>query len=140
MATTKKTAKKKMGVGKEFEIGGAVTAAVLAAAAGAYFLSDKHRRAKAEAWLAKAKKDIAVRARAARKIGKKEYDLIVDQVIKRYGSLERITAKDLVSAAKSLKAEWTNIQKHAKKLAKPMKPAAKKEKSAAAKKTSRKAR
>jgi predicted LPLAT superfamily acyltransferase len=105
---------------KGVAIGGAVTAAVLAAAAGAYFLSNKKTQKKAKAWVAKAKKDIAAKAKVAKKLGKEQYNAIVDEVVKQYGPLEKLTAKDVITAAKQLKAEWDNIQKHAKKLAKPM--------------------
>ena len=110
----------KSGMRKGMEIGGAITAAVLAAAAGAYLLSDKKTKAKAKAWMANAKKDIAAKAKAAKELGKEQYGMIVDQVIKKYGPLEKLTAKDVLVAAKQLKAEWVNIQKHAKTLAKPV--------------------
>jgi predicted LPLAT superfamily acyltransferase len=105
---------------KGVAIGGAVTAAVLAAAAGAYFLSNKKTQKKAKAWVSKAKKDIAAKAKVAKKLGKEQYNAIVDEVVNQYGPLEKLTAKDVITAAKQLKAEWDNIQKHAKKLAKPM--------------------
>lgn len=111
--------KTKSSARKGIEIGGAVTAAVLAAAAGAYFLSNKKTQKKAKAWVMKAKKDIAVKAKAAKKLGKEQYGAIVDQVVKQYGPLENLTAKDVITAAKQFKAEWDNIQKHAKKIAKP---------------------
>lgn len=130
----KKTTKSS-NVRKGMEIGGAITAAVLAAAAGAYLLSNKKTKAKAKAWVAKAKKDVAAKTKAARTLGKQEYDLIVDQVIKHYGPLEKLTAKDVITAAKQLKAEWANIQKHAKTL---VKPAAKKAVRKSVKKTSAK--
>ena len=111
---------KKSSVKKGMEIGGVLTAAVLAAAAGAYFLSDKKTQTKAKAWVAKAKKEIAAKAKVAKKLGKEQYNAIVDEVVKHYGPLEKLTAKDVIIAAKQLKAEWENIQKHAKKIAKPM--------------------
>jgi hypothetical protein len=114
----KKTTKKS--VKKGIEIGGAVTAAVLAAAAGAYFLSDKKNRTKAKAWVSSAKKEIAAKAKVAKKLGKEQYNAIVDEVVKHYGPLENLTAKDVITAAKQLKAEWANIQKHAKTLVKPV--------------------
>lgn len=114
----KKTARK---VKRGVEIGSAVTAAVLAAAAGAYFLADKKNRTKAKSWVVKAKKEVAAKAKAARKLGEKEYDVIVDQVVKRYGPLENLSAKDVIAAAKQLKAEWKNIRKHAATLMKPAK-------------------
>ena len=110
----------KSSVKKGMEIGGVVTAAVLAAAAGAYFLSNKKTQTKAKAWVAKAKKEIAAKAKVAKKLGKEQYNAIVDEVVKHYGPLEKLTAKDVIIAAKQLKAEWENIQKHAKKIAKPM--------------------
>jgi uncharacterized membrane protein len=49
--------KKKMGnSAKAWGIGGAVTAAAIAAAAGAYLLSDKKTKAKAKAWVVNARK------------------------------------------------------------------------------------
>jgi hypothetical protein len=115
----KKKTKKKTTVRKGVAIGGAVTAAVLAAAAGAYFLSNKKVHAKAKAWVAKAKKDIAAKAKVAKKLGKEQYNAIVDEAVRQYGPLENLTAKDVITAAKQLKAEWDTIQRHAKKLSKP---------------------
>jgi hypothetical protein len=122
MAVKKKT----NNTAKAWEIGAGVTAAVLATAAGAYLLSDKKTKAKAKAWVSKAKTEVAKRAVAAKKIGKAEYGRIVDQMVKRYGSLENITAADVMMAAKELKGEWDHIQAHAKKIGMAMKkPAAK---------------
>jgi hypothetical protein len=130
-----KKTKKSSNVKKGIEIGGVVTAAVLAAAAGAYFMSDKKTQKKAKDWMMNAKKDIAAKAKVAKKLGKEEYNMIVEQVIKRYGPLEKLTAKDVITATKQLKAEWTNIQKHAKTLVKPMVKKAAGAKKAPAKKT-----
>ncbi len=129
----------KKNVKKGIEIGGAVTAAVLAAAAGAYFLSDKKNRTKAKAWVSSAKKEIAAKAKVAKKLGKEQYNAIVDEAVKHYGPLENLTAKDVITAARQLKAEWVNIQKHAKTLVKPAtkKTARKPAKKATAKKARR---
>jgi hypothetical protein len=138
--------KKKVGNAKAWEIGGAITAATLAAAAGAYLLTNKKTKTKAKAWVVNAKKEVVKHAKTAKKLGKVEYDRFVDQAVKQYGALENITAKDVVNAAKDLKAEWSNIQQHAQKIVKTVKsvkksatkkPAARK---AAAKPGTRKAR
>lgn len=117
MATKKKTNSSS----KAWEIGGAITAAAIAAAAGAYLLADKKTKTKAKAWVSKAKVEIAKHAKTAKKLGEKEYDAIVDQVVKKYGSMEKMTAGDVIKAAKDLKGEWSKIQEHAKKLVKTAK-------------------
>jgi hypothetical protein len=119
--------KKKSNNAKAWEIGGAVTAAALAAAAGAYLLSDKKTKAKAKAWVSKAKAEVAKHAKAAKQLSKAEYGRLVEKAVKQYGSMEKMTAGDVMMAAKELKAEWDHIQAHAKKVAKAVKkPVAKK--------------
>ena len=121
--------KKKSNNAKAWEIGGAVTAAAIAAAAGAYLLSDKKTKTKAKKWVVSARKEVAKNAKVAKKLGAKEYANLVDQAVKRYGSMEKMTAADMIAAAKDLKSEWTKINAEAKKMAKayvPKPPAAKK--------------
>ena len=128
MATKKKSAKKGNGA-LGWEIGGAITAATIAAAAGAYLLSDKKTKTKAKKWVAAARKEVVKNAKVAKKLGEKEYSTMVDQAIKRYGSLDKMTAADVIKAGKELKGEWTKIQAEAKKMAKahaPKKATAKK--------------
>jgi len=122
MATKKKTAKKAGNAARGWEIGGAITAATLAAAAGAYLLSDKKTKTKAKKWVAEARKEVAKHAKTAKRLGKKEYEIIVDEVVKRYGPLEDLTPADVVKAGKDLKAEWEKIQAHAKKLSAAYEP------------------
>lgn len=110
---------------KGAEIGGAITAALLAASAGAYLLSDKKNQAKMKSWAKKAKIEVAKKAKVAKRLGESQYNAIVDEAVKHYGSLEDVSARDLLSAAKELKAQWDAIQKNAKKLA-GSKPASKK--------------
>ncbi len=113
------------------EIGaGVVTAAALAAAA-AYWLSEKttkQQRTKAKAWIAKARQEIARHAATARHFGEGEYKKIVDQTLKKYGSIEDVSVADIIKTGRELKAEWKRIQLHAKKAvkAKHRKPAQKK--------------
>jgi hypothetical protein len=104
-------------------IGGAITAAALAAAAGAYLLADKKTKTKAKAWVSKAKVEVAKHAKTAKKLGEKEYNAFVEQAVKKYGSLENITAGDVMKAAKDLKGDWKRIQEHAHTFAKHAKSA-----------------
>ncbi|MDR3581839.1 MAG: hypothetical protein P4L67_01025 [Candidatus Pacebacteria bacterium] len=123
--------KKKMGNNaKAWGIGGAVTAAAIAAAAGAYLMSDKKTKAKAKKWVVAARKEVAKNAKIATKLGEKEYGRIVEQAVKHYGSMEKLTAADILAAGKELKGEWRKIQAEAKKIAKkvPMKKVAVKKK------------
>ncbi len=130
-------AKKKANNVKAWEIGGAVTAAALAAAAGADLLSDKKTKAKAKKWVVSARKEVAKNAKVAKKLGAKEYAKLVDQAVKRYGSMEKMTAADMIAAGKDLKAEWTKINAEAKKMAKAYAP---KKKAIVKKKPAKKAR
>jgi predicted RND superfamily exporter protein len=128
MATKKKTVKKS-GNAKEWGIGGALTAATLAAAAGAYLLSNKKTKAKAKKWATEARKEIVKNTKMAKKLGEKEYAHIVDETLKHHAALENLTAADVIKEGKALKAEWKKIQAEAKKMAKayaPKKAAAKK--------------
>lgn len=108
---------------KAWEIGAGVTAAAIAAAAGAYLLSDKKTKTKAKAWVSKAKVQIAKHAKTAKKLGKAEYDAIVEKTVKQYGSLENLSAADVMMAAKELKGHWDNIQAEAEKMKKTIKKA-----------------
>lgn len=116
------TKKKKGGSAKAWEIGGAVTAAAIAAAAGAYLLSDKKTKAKAKKWVMDARKEVVKHAKAAKKLSEKEYVIMVDQAIKRYGSVNKMTAADVIAAGKELKGQWTKIHAEAMKMSKKKKP------------------
>ncbi len=109
---------KKARIVKGAEIGGAITAALLAASAGAYLLSDKKNQAKMKSWAQKARVEVAKRTKAAKHLGETQYKAIVDEVIKRYGPLEDVSARDLIAAGKELKAQWGAIQKTAQQFAK----------------------
>jgi hypothetical protein len=134
MATKKKMAKKG-GNAKAWGIGGAITAATLAAAAGAYLLSDKKTKAKAKKWAMEARKEVVKNVKVARKLGEKEYGRMVDEAMKHHAALENLTAGDIIKEGKALKAQWTKIQAEAKKMAKSYAP-----KKVAKKKPAKKAR
>jgi hypothetical protein len=112
------------------EVGaGVLTAAALAGAA-AYFLSQtkagKKSRAQAKAWIAKAKQEVVRNVRAARKMTQADYMRLADMAAKRYGSLEKASAPEILKAAREMKAEWKNIRNHAEKVAKGAQRSAKK--------------
>jgi hypothetical protein len=117
MAIKKKTSNN----AKAWEIGGAITAATIAAAAAAYMLTDQKTKTKAKVWVSKAKMEIAKHAKVAKKMGEKEYNALVDHAVEKYGALENITAGDVMKAGKDLKAQWSQIQKHARTFADSMK-------------------
>lgn len=138
MAAKKKTAKKTGTSAKAWEIGGAITAATLAAAASAYLLSDKKTKTKAKKWMTDARREVAKNVKAARKVSAKDYARIVDRTMQRYGSVRNMTAGDMMAAGKELKGEWNRIQAHAKTMSK--KPVAKKRQATKKKKAARKSR
>ena len=116
------TKKKKGGNARAWEIGGAVTAAAIAAAAGAYLLSDKKTKAKAKKWVMDARKEVVKHAKAAKKLSQKEYATLVDQAIKRYGSVNKMTSADIIAAGHELKGQWNKIHAEAMKMSKKKKP------------------
>ncbi|HUC31192.1 MAG TPA: hypothetical protein VMR99_00680 [Candidatus Paceibacterota bacterium] len=118
MAKKKKATKRANHAARAWEIGGAITAATIAAAAGAYLLSDKKTKTKAKKWAMEARKEVVKKAKVAKKLGEKEYHRLVEEAVKHHGSLEHLTAGDMMKAAKELKAEWKKIQAEAKKMAK----------------------
>jgi hypothetical protein len=121
MAAKKKMAKKGSSAAA-WGIGGAITAATLAAAAGAYLLSDKKTKTKAKKWATEARKEIVKNAKVAKKLGEKEYGRMVDEAMKHHAALENLTAGDIIKEAKELKSQWKKIQAEAKKMAKSYAP------------------
>lgn len=116
------TKKKKGSNARAWEIGGAVTAAAIAAAAGAYLLSDKKTKAKAKKWVMDARKEVVKHAKAAKKLSEKEYATMVDQAIKRYGSVNKMSTADIIAAGHELKGQWTKIHAEAMKMSKKHAP------------------
>ena len=122
MAIKKKGVKKSGGSVRAWEIGGAITAATLAAAAGAYMLSDKKTKAKAKKWVTDTRKKAVHGAATVKKLGKKEYALAVKELEKRYGPLKKLTASDMIKVGKDLKGGWDKVQARAKTLKKAYAP------------------
>lgn len=104
----KKSTKKKIEIGA-----GLATATVVAAGLAAYLLSGekgKARKKKAKAWLSKAKLEIAKNVRTAKKLGESNYSKIVDEVLKKYQSLDEVSMADIVHTGRELKAAWKKVQ------------------------------
>lgn len=99
---------------------GILTAALVAAAAGAYLMSGKEgekRRAKAKAWAVKAQKEVAKQLKSAKKLGEGEYKKIVDAAVKRYGAMADVDMSEVMKVAQDMKGHWKQIQSDAKKMA-----------------------
>ena len=115
-----KASAKKYGNGRNIGIGaGILTAAALAGAA-AYLLSGKKgkaRRTNMKAWAVKAQKEIARKVKESKHLGEAQYKTIVDEAVRRYGSLEKVNVQELVAVAKDLKGDWEQFQGHAKAMA-----------------------
>lgn len=109
---SKKTKRVAIGVGA-----GVLTAAALAAAAG-YLLSSKQQRAKVKAWAVKARREVAKNVRVAKRMGEKEYRRVVDQAVKRYGSMNKVNTAEILKTAGEMKAEWQRLRKNAEVIAK----------------------
>jgi hypothetical protein len=106
------------------EIGaGAVAAAAFAVASG-YVLWEKmgkQKQAKVKAWVVKARKEAAGNiAKAKKTISEVDYQRIVDAAVVRYGAPHGLDKAELAKVAADLKADWKNIQGHAKVVAKQL--------------------
>ena len=103
---------------KKVEIGAGVAAGLAAALAGAYLLYGKGpQHKKAKAWVGKAKKDAAREIKKMKKVGEKEYKVLVAKAMKRYGSLEKASMPEIMQAIQEAHNDWTKIHAQAKKMA-----------------------
>ena len=120
------------------EVGAGILTAAALAAAGAYLLSSKTQRAKAKAWMDKARKEVAQQVKRAKDMGEKDYTRIVDQAVKHYGTLHKVGVKEIVEVAKDMKSDWSRLRTNAEKMAKMVqKPKAKKQPARKAKRAHR---
>ena len=108
---------KKHHVGKEI-LAGAALAALVAGAAGAYFLygakdAAKNRK-KVKAWSLKAKAEVLEKMEKLKDINEPIYHNIVEQVSNKYQALKHIDKKDVEAFAKELKSHWKSFAKEIK--------------------------
>jgi hypothetical protein len=127
--------------GSGMAVGASILTAAALAGAAAYLLSGKEgekRRAKMKTWAAKAHKEVAQRVKESRQMGEAQYKKIVDEAVKRYGSLEKVNVQDLVKVAQDMKSDWKHFQKHAATMAGMVQKKAAKIKNVSAKKSVKK--
>lgn len=100
--TMKKSQKQALAVG-----GG--LAAIAAAAAGVYLLSDKQNRKKAAKWVKDMQKEVIDELNKAGKATKATYNKAVDTVTKNYEGLKNVSTTELALVAAELKERWDAI-------------------------------
>jgi hypothetical protein len=103
--------------------------AVLAAAAGAYFLYGKDgakNRKKVKGWMLKAKGEVLDKIEKAKDINEETYHQIIQSVAKRYEAIKTVDPAELAALIAELKAHWKNIKRHME----PAKPKSKAKKAA----------
>lgn len=123
---------------------GAGFAALVAAAAGAYFLygskEGAKRRKQIKGWTVKAKGEVLEKLEKVEDLNEEKYHEIVDTVAEKYKKLKHVDTEEVEQMVKELKGHWmkmkkqveTDVKKQEKKKPAAKKPAAKK---APAKKT-----
>lgn len=105
---------KKNNLAKDVLIGAGLVA-VVAAAAGAYFLygskNAKQNRKKVKAWTLKAKGEILEKLEKLKDINEGIYHKIVNEVSNKYQALKSIDKNDVMEFARELKSHWKSISK-----------------------------
>jgi len=124
-----KNCEKKMGAGKKAAIGVGI-AAIVAAAAGTFFLYGTKKGAKTrkqiKGWMLKAKGEILEKIEDAKDLSQETYNKIVDEIQAKYKAVKSIDAKDLADFSKEMKSHWKGIQGEIKKKIKPAKKVSRK--------------
>lgn len=124
-------AQKKKGLSTtQVAAGAGIGAAILAAAAGAYFLYGKDapkRRKAVRSWMLKAKGEVLEQIEGLPEIDKATYFGLIDAAAARYMNLKDVSSAEVAELVKELQGYWTGLRKQFA----PAKPARKK---AAAKK------
>ncbi len=97
---------------------GAGLVAVVAAAAGTYFLygsknASKNRKM-VKSWSLKAKGEILEKLENAKEISEEVYHKIINEVADKYHTLKNIDKKDVMEFADELKTHWKQIEKEIK--------------------------
>lgn len=116
MAKTKNSTEgstaKKIGIGL-------AAGTALAAAAGTYFFygakdASKNRR-RVKGWMLKARGEVLDGVEKLKEVDKSAYFALVDQVMRRYGTVKGISKQEAEEMVKELKDSWKHIEKGAKK-------------------------
>lgn len=85
------------------------------AALAAYLLTSPKDRKKAalavKNWMSDMKKEVASRVKSAKDLTQQKYESIVDEVAPKYETLKDVSANEVKSFSKELKAHWGNLLK-----------------------------
>lgn len=88
---------------------------IAGAALAAYLMTPSKERKKAEAkikkWTRDMQKEVAGRAKAIKNLSRDKYEEIVDDVAPKYEALRDVSATEIETFARELKAHWNNISK-----------------------------
>ncbi len=127
-----------------------IGAAVIAAAAGTFFLYGKNapkRRKAVKSWMLKAKGEVLEQIENLPELDQATYYNLIDSAAEKYAGMKDVSSAEIVELAKELKGYWRNLKKQftpkkpVRKAAKKMtKQAPKKSPKKAAKKGSKKSR
>jgi len=121
---------KKSGGNKDSNLGVAVGLGAAAAAVGAYFMYGSKKAAKnrkaVKSWMFKAKAEVLEALENTEEMSKREYERLIDEVGKSYGSLKDATRNDMAGFKKEMKEHWLEIAKTATPKKTPAKKIAKK--------------
>ncbi len=97
-------------------VGAGIGAAVLAAAAGAYFLygkdGAKHRK-KVRSWALRVKAEVMDRMEGMKEMTEEAYYSILDNVQQKYATLKEIPADELIALMGELRGHWKNLKRDA---------------------------
>lgn len=88
---------------------------VAGAALAAYLMAPPKERKKAEVkiknWMRNMQREVASRAKAIKGLSQGKYEEIVDEVAPKYEALRDVSATEIETFARELKAHWNNISK-----------------------------
>lgn len=109
--------KKKSNLAKDMLIGTGL-AAVVAAAAGVYFLygskgAAKNRK-KVKGWMLKAKGEVLEKLENLKEVNEEIYHKVIKQVSDKYQAAKSIDKKDVQEFVRELKSHWKSIAKEIK--------------------------
>lgn len=108
---------KKHNLAKDVMVGAGI-AAVVAAAAGTYFLYGSKNAAKnrkvVKGWALKAKGEVLEKLENLAEVNEEIYHKVVNDVSNKYQALKSIDKKDVMNFADELKKHWKGIEKEVK--------------------------
>lgn len=100
---------------------GIVTGAALASYLMAPPKEQKRAETKIKNWMRDMQKEVAGRAKTIKDLSQDKYENIVDEVAPKYEALRDVSATEIETFARELKAHWNNISKAAAKSGKAKK-------------------